>query len=292
MKRSEPTALLGDAGTDGIFRISPSSVPEFQESVLAFYRKCGRDLPWRRTTDPYAVLVSEIMLQQTGVDRVSRKFPEFLRRYPDFPSLAAAPLVDLLAAWQGMGYNRRALALQKTARIVADDYGGQLPDNPVVLETFPGIGRATARSICAFAFNAPTVFIETNIRRVFLHCFFCGKDGIADKEILPLVEKTLYRRDPRTWYNALMDLGTWYKEQGIDPNRRSRHYTKQAPFEGSDRKIRGEILRLLLAEPGVDGSAIIARCRADPARVHRILASLQDEGFIRADGDSYTISPS
>jgi A/G-specific adenine glycosylase len=266
------------------------SISEFQERILAFYRHHGRDLPWRRTTDPYAILVSEIMLQQTQVPRVEQKYPAFLETFPDFSALAAASLPDLLTAWQGMGYNRRALALQKTARIVVDEYEGELPDDPEILESFPGIGRATARSICAFAFNMPTVFIETNIRRVFIHCFFPREESVPDAGILPLVERTLYVNDPRTWYNALMDLGTRLRDEGIDPNRRSRHYVKQAPFEGSDRKIRGQILRELLAEPGISGRGIVLRCGGERSRVRAILAALEEEGFIQKTGDRYSIA--
>jgi A/G-specific adenine glycosylase len=248
-----------DTGTNIPHMERPPAIKEFQKAVLGYYRDHGRDLAWRETTDPYHILVSEIMLQQTQVERVSVKFPAFIGRFPDFGSLAEAPLPDVLLAWQGMGYNRRALSLQKCARRVVEEHDGTLPQDPEVLATFPGIGRATAASICAFAFNMPVVFIETNIRRVFIHYFFGNAKTVDDTEILPWVKKTLYEKDPRTWYNALMDLGTDLKMSVGNPNRRSRHYTKQAAFEGSDRKIRGSILRILLAGERLTQKAIIQK---------------------------------
>lgn len=271
-------------------RKDPASVREFQDMVLAYYADHGRDLAWRRTTDPYRILVSEIMLQQTQVERVRVKYPAFIDAFPDFPSLAGSPLSEVLAAWQGMGYNRRAISLQKCARQVVEEHDGTLPQDPGVLATFPGIGRATAASICAFAFNMPVVFIETNIRRVFIHFFFGDHDTVDDDEILPIARQALPTEDPRTWYNALMDLGAALKKKGENPNRRSRQYTKQAAFEGSDRKIRGRILRLLLAEKHLTQRAIAKKFSEEPARIARILQDLEAEGFITRTGSLFAIA--
>jgi len=268
---------------------NPPSVKKFQKTVLDYYQHHGRDLGWRKTSDPYAILVSEIMLQQTQVERVATKFPAFMAAFPDFETLAAASPADILPVWQGMGYNRRAIALQKCARIVTEEYSGRLPPDPDILETFPGIGRATASSICAFAFGMPVVFIETNIRRVFIHYFFRDATRIDDRDILPLVEKTLFRKDPRTWYNALMDLGTDLRSVTENPNRRSRKYTLQTAFEGSDRKIRGEILRMLLARKRVMHGDIAYRYPGEPERIERILGALEREGFISRSGGGYSI---
>jgi len=267
-----------------------SSVGRFRKMVLSYYAEHGRDLAWRRTRDPYRILVSEIMLQQTQVERVQEKYPAFIASFPDFPSLAGAPLPEVLAVWQGMGYNRRAISLKKCALRVVGEYDGALPQDAEILETFPGIGRATAASICAFAFNMPVVFIETNIRRVFIHFFFGDRDGVDDSEILPVARLALYGEDPRTWYNALMDLGAALKKTTENPNRRSRHYTKQAAFEGSDRKIRGHILRLLLAEKQLTIKDLAGKCREDPARIARILDGLEAEGFIARTASRYTIA--
>lgn len=256
----------------------------FQELVLSRYRTAGRKFAWRETTDPCCILVSEIMLQQTQVERVQEKFPEFIAAFPDFAALASAPLADVLRHWQGMGYNRRAIALQKCAQKVMAEFGGILPDDPDILTTFPGIGRATASSICAFAFNRPVIFIETNIRRIFIHCFFSDNEVVDDAAILPLVTEALYHENPREWYNALMDFGTELKKSVPNPNRRSVHYTKQSAFEGSDRKIRGAILRLLLSSSRMTPAAIIRELGEDGNRVRKILDRLEEEGFIRKSG--------
>lgn len=263
------------------FAPDDEGIRAFQDLVLSRYRAAARQFPWRKTTDPYAILVSEIMLQQTQVGRVAEKFPAFLATFPDFSALAAAPLSDVLSAWQGMGYNRRAIALQKCARIVAEDHGGRLPDDLTVLTTFPGIGPATAASICAYAFNRPVVFIETNIRRVFIHHFFTDGAVVSDDEIRPLVAAALYLPDPREWYNALMDYGTDLAKAVPNPNRRSRHYTKQSAFEGSDRQIRGAVLRLLLDRGTMSRTALVRELGKDRERVEAILAALEGEGFVR-----------
>jgi len=259
----------------------------FRHMVLSHYEQYGRDMAWRNTTDPYQILVSEIMLQQTQVERVTIKFPEFICAFPDFASLAAAPLAQVLTVWQGLGYNRRAIALQKCAIRVMNEYEGVLPADVDILATFPGIGRATASSIAAFAFNMPVVFIETNIRRVFIHFFFTDTDTVSDAEILPLVEQALYRNNPRVWYWALMDLGSALKKTVPNPNRRSVHYTKQSPFEGSDRNIRGIIIRMLLAEPGIREKKFLGIRNDDPARIKKILSALESEGFILRHNDRF-----
>jgi A/G-specific adenine glycosylase len=271
-------------------RENSASIGKFRKMVLTFYADRGRDLAWRRTTDPYHILVSEIMLQQTQVERVAVKYPAFIAAFPDFSSLAGAPLSDILAVWQGMGYNRRAISLQKCALRVVEKYDGALPQDPDILATFPGIGKATAASICTFAFNMPVVFIETNIRRVFIHFFFGDLEEVDDTEILPIARQVLPVQDPRTWYNALMDLGAALKKTGKNPNRRSRQYTKQAAFEGSDRKIRGHILRLLLAEKHLTQKVITGKFSEEPARIVRILHDLEAEGFITRTGSSFTIA--
>jgi A/G-specific adenine glycosylase len=259
---------------------SGQDILAFQKMVLLHYEQYGRDMIWRNTTDPYQILVSEIMLQQTQVERVTAKFPEFICIFPDFVSLASAPRAKVLAAWQGLGYNRRAIALQECAIRVVKEYNGILPADADILATFPGIGRATAASIAAFAFNIPVVFIETNIRRVFIHFFFTDTDTVSDAEIFPLAEKALYRENPRVWYWALMDLGTALKKTIPNPNRRSVHYARQSPFEGSDRKIRGTILKLLLKHTFLEEAAIISNVAEDSQRVKRMLYALEEEGFI------------
>jgi A/G-specific adenine glycosylase len=246
-------------------------------------------MAWRHTTDPYRILVSEIMLQQTQVGRVATKFPEFIAAFPDFPALAAAPLPAVLAVWQGMGYNRRAISLKKCAEQIVEEHNGCLPADPRRLAELPGIGPATAASVCAFAFNLPVVFVETNIRRVYIHLFFGDRERVADSEILPLVERTLDQKNPRVWYWALMDLGAMLKRTVPNPNRRSSHYTRQAPFAGSDRQLRGMILRQLLRRRHVQRDAVIRALPADPGRSSRIIDALLTEGVLRYDSDGLLV---
>lgn len=267
---------------------TPEAMALFSDLILSHYRAHGRDLPWRHTVDPYRILISEVMLQQTQVERVAMKYGEFTDRFPDFASLAAAPISEVLLAWQGMGYNRRALALQRTAQQVIADYGGRLPADAGVLATFPGIGKATAAAICAYAFNMPVAYIETNIRRVFIHFFFPDREDIRDNEIFPLVERALDRKDPREWYGALMDYGSVLKKRTANPNRRSASYSRQSKFEDSDRQVRGRLLALVLNEGTVTGEEAAALVAEDPMRVKRILTDLVGEGFVAERDGIYT----
>ncbi len=254
---------------------------QFRQLIWDYYRRHGRAMPWRDAPTPYNVVVSEIMLQQTQVSRVMQKYPGFLQVFPDFAALASARVVDVLAVWQGLGYNRRALYLQKLAQAVVAEHGGRLPSDPAILRRLPGVGPGTAGSIAAFAFNQPVTFIETNIRRVFLHHFFANIAGVADSEILPLISQTLDPLSPRQWYYALMDYGSHLAVTIPNPNRRSRHYVRQSKFEGSDRQIRGAIVRLLLEFPVLTAQDVVNRFpEQDPERVVKILGELTKEGFL------------
>jgi A/G-specific adenine glycosylase len=265
-------------------------VQAFQKKIRQHYRKHGRKLPWREEPDPYRVLVSEIMLQQTQVERVVPKYHAFLLRFPTVEALAAAPLREVLEAWQGLGYNRRAVALQRIAQALVQDFAGILPDSPEILRTLPGIGPATAGALTAFAFNKPSVFIETNIRRVFIHFFFPENESVDDKQILPLVKKTLDRAEPRSWYYALMDYGVMLKTLGENPNRRSAHYHRQSAFQNSDRQIRGRIVKALVSQPRLTIAELIEQVGADPERARAMIDRLASEGLLTVRGDVVTIA--
>jgi len=256
----------------------------FQKEINSYYEMHGRNLPWRHTKNPYFIFVSEVMLQQTQVERVIVKYGEFVSLYPDFSSLARADLKDVLSVWQGMGYNRRALSLVQAARTVMTEFGGQLPANVEALTTLSGIGKTTASSICAFAFDMPVVFIETNIRRVYLHHFFAGRENVSDREIMPLVEHTLDRAYPGKWYHALMDYGAMLKKVIPNPNTRSVHYRRQPPFHGSDRQVRGSILRLLLGGSFLSFTDMAEKLPVSPERLKKILDQLIKEKLVKAQG--------
>lgn len=263
---------------------------EFRLKITNFYHSHRRDLPWRDTTDPYWILVSEIMLQQTQVERVREKYSRFIARFPDVESLARASIEEVLSEWQGLGYNRRVLALKKAAGEIVERFGGVLPEDEKNLRSLPGIGPYTAAAILAFAFNRPVVMIETNIRRVFIHCFFQDRTEVADREILPLIEATLDRENPREWYNALMDYGYHLGTTIENPNRRSRHYQRQSSFEGSNRQIRGKILRLLV-DGGEQATGDLCRNLDLPtSAIAPVLKQLEDEGFITREGNRVRIA--
>ncbi|HJJ99644.1 MAG TPA: A/G-specific adenine glycosylase [Methanocorpusculum sp.] len=266
-------------------------VRDFQDEVMEFYKAKGRHvMEWRHNFDPYRIVVSEVMLQQTQVPRVAAMYLQFIEKFPDFSALAAAPQAELLAAWQGMGYNRRALNLQKLAVTITNEFGGVLPEDPNVLAALPGIGPATSCSIAAFAFNQPVVFIETNIRRVFIHYFFSDTAVVDDRDLLPLVEACLLPSRSREWYWALMDLGTALKASVPNPNRRSLQYVKQSAFAGSDRQIRGSLLRLLLAGDSVDCASLAKAVGASQDRVAGILGEMCREGFfVQGEGGGYRV---
>jgi A/G-specific adenine glycosylase len=259
--------------------LSPAVVAEFHDIIRDHYRQRGRSFAWRETRDPYRILVSEVMLQQTQTSRVVDKYEQFLGLFPDFETLAAAPLRAVLESWQGLGYNRRAVALHRIAQEVAQRYDGRLPSSPDALRALPGVGPYTAAAVAALAFDQPTIFVETNIRQVFLHFFFAGSEGVPDRDILPLVEATLDRKRVREWYWALYDYGAALKKSG-NITTRSAHYRKQSPFAGSNRELRSEILKLLLAHSSLIEAEIVSLLKRDPAHVRRNLAQLQSEGFI------------
>ena len=270
-------------------KLTRQDVASFQRIIRQYYRSHGRQLPWRETGDPYNILVSEFMLQQTQVERVIGKYGLFLEAFPDFSALAGAHLRDVLAAWQGLGYNRRAVALQRTAQKVTGELGGCLPDSVELLMDLPGIGKATAGALAAFAYGKPSVFIETNIRRVFIHFFFPDGNEIRDREILPLVEKTLDLRNVRDWYYALMDYGSMLKKLKGNPNRRSAHHHVQGTFEDSDRQIRGLILRALVTNGTLSVVELVTTVGKTADRVVKLADQLVEEGFLQRKGNALCI---
>lgn len=260
---------------------------EFQEIVWQYWRENGRQgLPWRESPTPHNVVVSELMLQQTQVHRVIPKFQEFISLFPDFPSLAKAPLSEVLIAWQGLGYNRRAKYLHELAKAVVAR--GGLPDTLEELVKLPGIGKNTAGAILAYAFDQPVVYIETNIRTVYLHHYFADRFDVDDKELLPIIERTLDRDEPRAWYSALMDYGTYLKKQGLGRNNASKHYKKQSRFEGSVRQMRGAILRILSVKP-LTRDELMRRFEVD-ARLDQVLSRLVEEKLVRYGDNRYDLA--
>ena len=271
----------------------------FQKTIWEFYRKNKRDFPWRQTTDPYKILVSEVMLQQTQTDRVVRYYHTWLRRFPTIESLAKASFKQIYPCWMGLGYNRRAMALQKAAQKAISEYHGTLPKDVKLLEEFPGIGPYTAKAISSFAYNIPTACIETNIRRVFIHEFFplrrtSGQARkITDERILKIAEQVIDRNNPREWNCALMDYGAYLKNQIENPNRRHKNYTVQSKFEGSLRQIRGAMLRILSAKPTTQKELlekINKLTLQHPDRIKKVIVDLEKEHLIICNRSLYSLN--
>ena len=293
----------------------------FRATVRAEGARLYRDLPWRNTRDPYEIWLSEVMLQQTQVPRVLARWQEWLERFPTVVALAHADTADVLAAWQGMGYNRRALALKAAAETVCADYDGVFPNDAAALRALPGIGPATAQGIRAFAFDLPGVSLETNVRTVLLHHFFPDVPGVPDRELIPLAAATCPGTDeeagvpfaapldegdtPRSWYYAMLDYGAYLKKTIPNPSRRSSTYTKQSRFEGSRRQKRAHIVRMLLdarasgagaltldeVRVGVDELELGAgRERVGESDVMSILEDLVREGFARETDGTWSIA--
>jgi A/G-specific adenine glycosylase len=226
------------------------------------------------------------MLQQTQVERVLPFYAEFTKRFPTVHKLAQAKTSDLLKAWQGLGYNRRAVNLQRAAQVVAEQYKGKFPKDYESLLALPGVGPATAGDLMAFAYNQPAVVLETNIRQVFFHHYFPAalERGdkackIFDKDVAPLVEKTLDRENPREWYYALMDYGAYLKKLHGNISHRSAHYAKQSKFKGSNRELRSHILKLILEKPHTEKD-ILKLLQSPVPDINKNLLALAKEGLI------------
>jgi A/G-specific adenine glycosylase len=269
--------------------VQQSEQNEFLETLWDFYAQHGRELPWRRpepddTFDPYKVMVSELMLQQTQVARVIPKYSEFLGRFPTTLALAQAELGDVLRVWQGLGYNRRAKFLYQAAKSVRDL--SHFPDTLEELVRLPGVGANTAGAILAYAYNQPALFIETNVRTVYIHHFFADKADIPDRSIRALLEQTLDHENPRQFYWALMDYGSHLKATVGNLNKASRHYTRQPMFNGSRRQLRGAVIRML---GGGDKTTAELHLVISDERLESVLYDLVSEGLVRQSGRRYTL---
>lgn len=262
-------------------------VPQFINELTTYFDAHKRDLPWRHTTDPYKIMVSEIMLQQTQVNRVIPKYEAFLTKFPNIQMLALAKLAEVLSAWSGLGYNRRAKFLHQAAQKVVADFGGNMPRTVDELTQLPGIGKNTAGAIVAYAYNRPVVFIETNIRTVLLHHFFVDQDDVSDRQLVEILNELIdYIECPREFYWAMMDYGTFLKT--TDNNiHRSKHYVRQSKFAGSKRQIRGQVIKLLIEQPM---SGIELQKTITDERLLDVLQDLQNEQLIVHKDNQYRLS--
>ena len=287
-------------GRNDATQVSAADMAAFVSAVREQGRALSRDLPWRNTRDPYEIWISEVMLQQTQVARVLTRWERFLSRFPTVDALAAASPGDVVEEWQGMGYNRRALALKRAADICASRYGGAMPEGVEELVKLPGIGEATAAGITAFSRDVPCIYIETNVRAVFIHRFFPDEERVTDRQLRPLVEAACPTEDVRGWYYALLDVGAHLKRTQGNPSRRAAAYTRQSAFEGSRRQKRSWLLREVMASPGIESEELMARLNriereagrdgVDRATFDSVMADLEREGFFVHSASGWRIA--
>jgi A/G-specific adenine glycosylase len=265
-------------------------IQKMRRAVRSFYRARGRyDLPWRKTVNPYHILVSEVMLQQTQVARVIPKYLAFIKEFPTLYKLAHAPFRDVLISWYGLGYNRRAKSLHEAAKKVVLLYNGKMPDTFEELCTLSGVGSYTAGAICVFSYGIPIPLIETNIRTVIFHHLLQDDRKASDAELLNISKEVLDKKNPREWFWALMDYGSYLKEQGVRTNERSTHYVKQTKFKGSDREVRGAIVRVLTDVPCASEKELQIKTKLPLVKIHEQLVKLKEEGMIRCKNAKWSL---
>ena len=283
---------------------------------MRFYRNHKRDLPWRRTRDPYRILVSEVMLQQTQVDRVIPKYRSFLARFPTLRALARARFADVLREWLGLGYNGRALRLWRCARTVVREAGGKLPADVRQLEHLPGIGPYTAAAVAAISFGVPVPAIDVNVRRVLTRALLGGK-SISPSRVSLLAAAALPESAAAEWSQALMDIGSMYCKASprcsVCPLRGScvyvhaahkrvgtpngaNDYRAQRPvaFVGSSRFYRGRIMHVLAQRRCLPFNVLGREVKqgfsvTDGAWLRGILAGLERDGLVRTDRAKKTV---
>ncbi len=262
---------------------------DFISKVYAYYKTSGRnDLPWRINTDPYRILVSELMLQQTQVDRVIQKYNDFISAYPTITDLANGNMKDVLMLWQGLGYNRRAKFLFETANILCNTYEGSLPKEKSSLVELPGVGNYTASAVRVFSFNIPDILIETNIRTVYISYFYSNETSVSDDRLEVLLEDTLDHDNPREWYWALMDYGSYIKKTQKNYSRQSAVYKKQTTFKGSKREVRGAVIKILLTDK--QSLAGLYKLPFEKQNIKVVLEELLREGMISKKKNIYFLS--
>lgn len=277
-------------------KLSGVQVKSFQKKVWRFYTAHGRhDLLWRPPQlkvkngkmDMYAIMVSEIMLQQTQVSRVLPKFKSWMKQFPSITVLAEASRKDVLTLWQGLGYTRRAKFLHEAAQKIAKD---SPPKTVEELEDLPGIGHYTARAIATFAWNESHAFVETNIRTVYIDHFFKNKESVVDGDILSLTGQTLNKSKPREWMYALMDYGSYLKSRGKAHNARAKSFTRQSKFKGSVREVRGSIMKFFTEkETLTPKDQKVFEKKFDSNRLTQALAGLVKDGLLRETAKGYVV---
>lgn len=270
----------------------------FNTAVLSWYRKNGRTLAWRNTTDPYRIVVSELMLQQTQVDRVRTKYANFLKAFPDVASLANASIGDVLTVWSGLGYNRRALYLKKMSEEIQSTHAGKFPNDRASLLALPGIGMSTASALRSFAFGADDPMIDTNVRRILRRVFFPYKE-MSDKNLYEFALHIIPAGKGREWNYAVMDIAALHCKASshgdecpiahLHGNKIIKIYKKpQKTFVGSDRYYRGAILQILTKKGKATIPAVAATFDIETGKVRKIAQKMHYEGLVMLKNNTIT----
>ncbi|MGH2657525.1 MAG: A/G-specific adenine glycosylase [Actinomycetota bacterium] len=277
-----------------------------RRALLAWYGPRRRAYPWREARDPYRVLVSEVMLQQTQAARVAPAYRSFVRRYPTIRALARAPRADVVREWGSLGYNRRAVAVSEAARIIVRDHGGRVPADPEVLAGLPGVGPYTAAAVASLGHGRLVPAIDTNVRRVVARARI-GRDEAAPAEVQAAAAAWLDRSDPGSWNQALMDLGREvcrpapscracplsgscrFRASGATPGWARR---RQGRFEGSFRQVRGGVVRELRGVRSMTLATLAARLGGSTAEVWSAVARLFADGLVHAGPGALAGRPS
>lgn len=262
--------------------IKKTTKVQFHQKIFSWWDENRRTFPWRETTDPYLIMVSEIMLQQTQASQVSSKYSEFVEKFPTAKKLAIASKADILTIWSGLGYNRRALWLQEAARTISEL--GDFPQTPEELIKLKGIGAYAARSILIFAFNFDIATVDTNIRRILIAENFAYEET-SEKQLFEIATELLPLGKSRDWHNALMDYGATFltsRKAGISPT------SKHICFKGSDREKRGQILKFVLENKEASISDLRKLLRTNKAHLDAILEKMIKEGLLtKTEGNYY-----
>ena len=263
--------------------IDKRTIEKFQKKIFSWWEESKRELPWRETTDPYYIMVAEIMLQQTQVNRTKEKYLQFIEKFPTVKDLAVAETAEVLKYWSGLGYNRRALWLQEAAKQI--DERGTFPRLPEELVKLKGIGPYTSKSILIFAFNDDLATIDTNIRRILIAENF-AEETTSEKELFELASKLLPKGQSRDWHNALMDYGSIVlttAKTGIKPS------TKQPRFKSSRRFYRGLIVKYLTEKTSATKNELVAACEMPKEQFEDVICSLLKDGLIKKEKMRYLL---
>ena len=276
-----------------------------RRALFAWYEPRRRAYPWRATRDPYRILVSEVMLQQTQASRVVSVYRDFIRSFPSVRALAHASRRDVVSAWGGLGYNRRAIALANAARRVVEEHGGRIPTDPTAMCSLPGVGPYTSAAVASIAFGEPVAAIDTNVRRIVSRVFD-GTDDATPARVRELADAWLDLSDPGGWNQALMDLGREVCRPrprcgvcplgpscrsvalGVEP---SPPRPRPEPFEGSMRQVRGAVVRALRDRPSATIAALAEITGLDAERVAEAVRRMTDEGLLESRRDRARLAP-